>query len=138
MLLVYGSASLMLAILLFGVTLIGARNPFPSAWADDFLVANVYVPVMIALGVLGGGSIARFFVSMDGNRLSVKELLLAVGIVAVGTALFKGLHIKRRLADFDVPTSQEKPIPQQVLSIETDARDASVTPVDPTSGNLAA
>ena len=138
MLLVFGSSSLMLAMLLFGTTLIGARNPLPPAWANDFLVANVYVPVMIALGVLGVASIAKLIISMDGESLSVKELLLAVGIVAVGMALFKGLHIKRRLADLNVATHQEKPIPRQVLSIETDGRDVLVTPVDPTSGNLAA
>ena len=60
MLLVLGTAAMALAVLCFMIILIGSRNPREPSWARDMLVANVYLPIIIGITVLGIGCFAKF------------------------------------------------------------------------------
>lgn len=97
---VYGTAGLTLAVLLYAVVLIGCRNPRQPVWINDFLVGSIYVPIIGALFVLGVGSILSYFLSSDTPPAGVMELGSAVGIAAVGMMVLKALRVKKHLADF--------------------------------------
>lgn len=133
MLLVYGAAGLVLAAWLYGVTLIGARNPRSPAWANDFFVANLYVPLIIALAVAGIGSVVQFCLSVDSPSLGVGEAALVLGIVAVGWLVLKMMRIRKRLADF-----ADRPTPVALHAIGSVDRNDPAPTMDPHSGNLAA
>ena len=139
MLIVFGTAGLIGAILLFGVTLIGGRNPRPPAWADDFLVANIYVPAMIGLAALGAGSIAKAIIGIGSQPLRFQELVLAVGIAVVGLFLLKLLRVRQRLAVFaTLSASDRQPSCVQRFPVDANDRDSSGTPTDQAPDNLAA
>lgn len=138
MLLVYGTTGLVLAMLTFGITLIGSRNPQEPAWVSDFLVANVYVPVMVALAVLGTASIVQFMLSLGKQSLGVKEIVLLIGITGVGLLLMKLLHIKQRLSAYEASRRSAEIITPTVFSGEKDNGEKHEPPVKPTSGKMAA
>lgn len=101
MLLVYGTAGLALAMLAFGIVLIGSRNPQEPTWAGEALVANVYTPIIVVLAVLGTGSLVKFILSFGSQPLGLTEIALAAVIAAAGIILLKMLRIKKHLAAFD-------------------------------------
>ncbi|HSO18828.1 MAG TPA: hypothetical protein VLT88_05195 [Desulfosarcina sp.] len=138
MLLVYGIGGVTLARLFYGVTLIGGRNPRAPGWANDFLVANVYVPSIIALAVVGVGSTAKYIVSIGSTPPGLKEPLLAAAIGIGGLLLFKSLRIKQRLAGFEASRASATPLPLERFAAEKGGLHDPGTPIDPTSGNLAA
>lgn len=138
MLLVYGTAAWVLAMLFFGVTLIGARNPRSPAWANDFWVANIYVPMMIGLAVIGVGATAKFFISLDRQPLDVNTLVLSAGVAAVGLVLLKLLRIKQRLADFAARPVSAAGQAVEPTPLVQGGPDTSPPLVEAKSGDLAA
>ena len=87
MLIVYGTAGLTLAVLLYAIVLIGCRNPRKPAWTHDFLVGNIYVPAMIVLCVLGLGCLFSFLVSIGRHPVDWIDVALAAGVAAGGVSL---------------------------------------------------
>ncbi len=79
MLLVYGTAGMALAMLVFGIVLIGSRNPQEPVWAKEFLVANIYVPAILAIALLSVTCFVQFILSIGSQLVGVKEIALAVG-----------------------------------------------------------
>jgi hypothetical protein len=104
---VYGIAGLTLTVLLYAVVLIGCRNPRQPVWINDFLVGCIYVPIIGGLLVLGVGSFLRYFLSSDHPPISMMEVVLAVGIAALGMMVLKALRVKKHLADYAaaIPTA---------------------------------
>ena len=100
MLIVYGTAGITFAVLLYAVTLIGCRNPQPPGWVNDFLVGNVYVPLIGAFFVLGAGCFIKFLLSPGPDPVGVTEAALAVGVAALGFGLLKALRVKKHLAEY--------------------------------------
>lgn len=135
MLIVYGTAGLTLAVLLYAVTLIGCRNPRQPGWAKDFLVGNVYVPLIGGLVVLGGGCILKFLLSAGQKPVGVTEAALAAGIVGLGFVLLKALRVKKRLAAFAAATPSGEVIH---LKDVRPGQPPTEHPVTPTSGKRAA
>ncbi len=64
MYLLYGVVFLSAAVLLCGVTLLGARNPIRPFWASEELIANLHTPLMIGLFILGIMNIVQFITLM--------------------------------------------------------------------------
>ena len=135
MLIVYGTAGITLAVLLYAVTLIGCRNPQQPKWANDFTVGNVYVPLIGGLAVLGVGCYLKFILASGVSQVGVTEAALAVVIAALGFGLLKALRIKKRLAEFAAATPSG-----DVIHLKDVRRDLppSEHPVTPTSGKRAA
>ena len=98
---VYGTAGMALAMLAFGITLISSRNPHEPVWAKEFLVANIYVPFIVVLGVLGVGCLIKFIISIGSQTVGVKEIGMAVANAAACIWLLKRLRIKQHLSAFE-------------------------------------
>ncbi|MFZ0132318.1 MAG: hypothetical protein WAK95_07235 [Desulfobacterales bacterium] len=114
--LVYSSLCISLAILLFGITLIGARNPKPLPWARDFLVADVYVPTMVALGFFGIFGVVKSITGLPSNPISVAEVLGAAAIFIAAVGCLKFMHIKKRLAEFEAHERKAEMVNLTVLT----------------------
>ncbi|MFZ0610680.1 MAG: hypothetical protein WAM73_00430 [Desulfobacterales bacterium] len=89
------SLCISLAMLLFGITLIGSRNPKPLPWARDFLVADVYVPVMAGLVFFGLFGIVRFIADLPSSPINVVEVLGAAAILLAAVGCLKLMRIKK-------------------------------------------
>ena len=113
MLLVYGTACITLSVLLFTVSLLGARNPNVPGWANDFMIGNIYVPVVITLGVVGLGCYLKLFFNLAAMPLNVFEMAVSIGIAAACVVIVKAINVKKRLAAFEASTPRDsggKPI----------------------------
>ena len=138
MLLVYGTAGLALAVLAFGITLIGSRNPQEPLWARDFLVANIYSPIIVGLALLSAGSFVKFILSIGSQSLGFMELALVIGIIAVSLLLLKLLRIKQHLAEYEAMQKSAEIIKPAVFFKEELANQNPEPPAKPTSGKMAA
>lgn len=112
---VYGTAGLTLAVLLYAVVLIGCRNPRQPGWASDFLVGSIYVPVIGGLFVLGLGCFLNYVLSSGRPPVGALEGGLAVGIAAVGLVVLKALRIRKHLADYASTNRSAEAKPLRVL-----------------------
>jgi hypothetical protein len=139
MLIVYGTAGLMLAALLYAVVLMGCRNPRHSAWTRDFWVGNIYVPAIIGLMVVGGGCLIHALLSEDRGQVGVMDVALAVGVVAVGAVFLKLLRVKQHLADYAAAAGSGGVVSlPQYRAAQAKNHPPSEPPVKPTSGDRAA
>jgi amino acid transporter len=139
MLIVYGTAGLTLAVLLYAIVLIGCRNPRKPAWTHDFLVGNIYVPAMIVLCVLGLGCLFSFLVSIGRHPVDWIDVALAAGVAAGGLVLWKALGVKKRLADYAAGAVSGEVIQlEDVRAAQPPNHSPSTHPVKPTSGQRAA
>ena len=138
MFLVYGTAGLALAVLIYGITLIGCRNPQKPVWISDFLVGNIYVPIIVTLAVLGTGCFLKFIFSFGSQPLGLKELVPAIGIAAVDLLLLKRLRIKQHLAEYETMQKSAEIIKPAVFCKKAAESTAANPPAKPTSGKMAA
>lgn len=137
MYLLYSTLFIALAALLFGFTIIGARNPSPPHWAKDFLVANVYVPAMAGLGLFGAFGIIRFIVDLPSENVDTLDPLGAAAILIAAVVCLKLLRIKKRLAVYE---AQERNAEVQKLAVLESAEQTTepIPPAKPTTPRLAA
>jgi hypothetical protein len=137
--LVYGTAGITLAVLLYAKVLVGCRSPRKAAWTNDFLVGNVYVPGMITLFILGAGCIFKFFVSLGHASVGLLEVILAYGIAAAGLVLLRALGVKKHLADYASATASGSVVHlKDVREGQPPNQPPSEHPVKPSSGRRAA
>jgi hypothetical protein len=128
--LVIAVASLALASLVFSVALIGGRDPRQPRWASDGMVANVYVPIIIGLGLVGFSCLFSALWNLGTQRPALWEI--GSGAVVVLGALYaiKALHVGSRLARFaqeEAETQGAQVIrfePPETLHPETPPNDA--------------
>ena len=135
MLFVAGASGITLAFLLYGIVLLACRRPVASRWASDFLVGNIYVPVIISFIAIGVGCMVEFGLGKESRAPSLLEVISAIGVVAVGLFLLKMLRIKKRLADYAATAAAGKVIQPQVWQTEPVEMEP---PLKPTSGQKAA
>jgi hypothetical protein len=127
-----------LAALIFGITLIGSKNPQEPGWARDILVANVYLPVIVGLAVAGLVCLIKFTITIGSQSVGFKELALTAGIIAVSLLLLKKLRIKQRLAEYDAAERPAEIIKPVVSLKEEEVGEKHAPPAKPTSGKKAA
>ena len=136
---VYGTAGVMLAVLLYAVVLIGCRNPRQPGWVNDFLGGSIYVPIIGGLLVLGVGFILSFLLSHSRPPVGVEDVAWSVGIAAVGLVLLKALRVKKHLADYAAATPSAEVIHLKDVQAGQASIDPPVVPTGtPTSGQHAA
>jgi hypothetical protein len=139
MLIVYGTACLMLAALLYALVLLGCRNPRKPAWTGDFLVGNVYVPAMIGLLAVGAGCIVNFVLAIGSVSFGLLEAGLSMGIVAVGVVLLKLLRVKKHLAGYAAVAPAGKVVAlSERRGQPTENQPPAGPPLKPSSGHRAA
>lgn len=137
MYLLYSSLSIALAALLFGITLIGARNPSPPRWAKDFLVANVYVPAMAGLGLFGAFGIIKFIVDLPSENVDLLDPLGAAAILIAAVVCLKLLRIKKRLAVYEAQERNAEVLKLAALK-SAEQTTEPIPPARPTTPRLAA
>jgi hypothetical protein len=137
MYLLYSSLFIALAALLFGITLIGARNPSPPRWANDFLVANVYIPAITGLGLFGAFGIIKFIVDLHSEKVDIMDLLGAAVVLIAAVVGLKLLRIKKRLAAYE---AQERSAEALKLNVFKSAEHTTepIPQAKPTTPRLAA
>ncbi len=100
MTLLVGLTCLCLATVAFCVLLLGCRAPHQPRWCSDSLVANVYVPLLIGVGVYGVSDLIHFALTSQGQPVSPVTLAAAAGVVVATLALIKGLRLQKTLAAY--------------------------------------
>lgn len=108
MLIVFATAGIVLAVLLYAVVLMGCRNPRKPAWTNDFLVANLYVPAMIGLFAVSTGCLAQFIFTPGRQSFGLAEWAAAGGIAAGGWLLLKSLRVRKHLSEYAAADMPDK------------------------------
>jgi len=111
MYLLYGVVLVSAAALLCGVVLLGARNPVRPFWADEELIANLYLPLMIGLMIMGIMNFVQFLTLK--TLPSLTEILSCSLVVTVMVVIYLKSHIRERVAAFAVETSNA-----QIISVD--------------------
>ncbi|MCB2145210.1 MAG: hypothetical protein KQI81_01965 [Deltaproteobacteria bacterium] len=110
MLLLIGTTLLCLATIWLTVLLIGGRNPNPPWWANDLLLGDIQVPLVMLLAVLGFWFLTRFPGShAPGVAFSVIEILAAVGVAAATGLIIRQMNVGRRLKQFAEMEADDQP-----------------------------
>jgi len=109
-----GVLAIMVAVNLFCILLIGARNPKPARWKSEELIANLYLPVIMFIGIVGLASVVQVLMVMGETGVSGREIGAAVFVIVIGILMVKTMKIGRRLAAFD-KQSVAGPAPLTVL-----------------------
>jgi hypothetical protein len=137
MYLLYSSLFIALAALLFGFTLIGARNPSPPNWAKDFLVANVYVPAIAGLGLFGAFGIIKFIVDLPSEKVDMMDPLGAAVVLIAAVVFLKLLRIKKRLAAYEAQEPNAEVLKLNAFNSAEHTAEP-IPPAKPTTPRLAA
>jgi hypothetical protein len=96
-----GTVLLCLGVLWFTALLIGGRNPQPSWWAGDWILADVQVPLMMLLVVIGLWSIFRSGSAyFQGTGLRLAEILAALAAVAATGLVIRKMKVGQRLRQY--------------------------------------
>lgn len=96
-----GTSLICLAVLGFTALLIGGRNPRPPWWAGDWVLADVQVPVMMLLVVIGLWSIIRFGAAhFQGAGLKPAEILGSAAAMAATGLVIRKMKVGQRLRQF--------------------------------------
>ena len=98
MYLLYGVVGLSFTVLLFSITLLGARNPVRPFWAQESIVANVLTPLMLGFFLFGLSYITKEVLS--GFQSSFSEWTYTALTIAGTVAIIKMLRIRKKLAVF--------------------------------------
>ena len=95
--LVYGVFCMSLAVVAFGIIMIGARNPARPFWATNFIVANLYVTGMVILALVGLGLVGKAIGAWSQLSFGPMEAVLAVFGVLFGPTGWKLLKVRTRI-----------------------------------------
>lgn len=88
------------ASVLTAVVLIGVRNPRQPLWASDWLVANVWLILIIGMGTFGVAYAIRFAVTINAQSLGMREIGLSLAIAALTALVIWLLASRRRLSAY--------------------------------------
>ena len=96
-----GTILICLAVLWLTVLLIGGRNPSPPWYASDWLLADVQVPLVMVLVIVGVWFISRVPERQSsGIAGGLFEILAAVGVVVMTALIISQMKVGRRLKQF--------------------------------------
>lgn len=138
MLLVYGTAGIVLAVLIYSVTLIGSRNPRTPLWAHDLIVGNVYAPLIVVLIATGIGFFIKFILTYNRESVDAMSLLTSAGLVVACLVLLRSLRIGQRLADYERQTANTAVIRPAAFFGESDPTVHPQPPLETPDGRKAA
>lgn len=96
--LVLSVSALGAASVLAAAVLIGVRNPRQPRWACDWLVANVWLLLIIGFAAFGFAYGIRFALNFDLHSLAFGEIALALGVAGASWLAVRVLAPKRRLS----------------------------------------
>ncbi len=101
MTLLYGTVLICLAVLFFTVVLVAGRNPAPSLWVNDWLVADVHIPVMLLLALFGFFLLSRFAID-SGSTAAFRAIEMAgsAGVVLLTVLTIRQMKVGRRLKQY--------------------------------------
>lgn len=94
---IMGSLLVSVAVLFFCILLIGGRNPAPSRWFSDTVVASVYVPLMCCLALGGLGAIVHAAINWKNRPPTAMESLVSLGILGSAGVGVKLMGVGKRL-----------------------------------------
>ena len=101
MALLIGTLLICLSAFWFTALLIGGRKPQPPWWAGDWILADVQVPLMMLLVVIGLWSIIRSGTAhFQGTGLRLVEVLAAVATVAATGLTIRQMKVGQRLRQY--------------------------------------
>lgn len=95
--LVTAAACAALGTFIFCVVLIGGRNPRQPRWASSALVANLYVPLVLSLWVVGGAYLAVVLTNLETRRPGPWQAGTSIAIVLAAATAIKALKVGQRL-----------------------------------------
>ncbi len=98
------------SVLAFCLLLLACRNPRPSRWSDDFLVANVLSPLLIGLAVFGLADLVRVGFRAEPADWEAARLLPAAAAVVLTAIALKALRVRRTLASYAARSAPGKVI----------------------------
>jgi len=88
------------SVLAFFLLLLACRNPRPSRWSDDFLVANVFSTLLIGVAVFGVAELVRVVFRAEVADWEPAHFLPAAVAVALTAVALKALRIRQTLASY--------------------------------------
>jgi len=88
------------SVLAFFLLLLACRNPRPSRWSDDFLVANAFSPLLIGVAVFGVAELVRVAFRADVVDWEPSHFLPAALALALTAVALKALRIRQTLASY--------------------------------------
>jgi hypothetical protein len=103
MLALLGVALVALAFVLFGVAMVGLRNPRPPGWARLFLAAEIAGIAITAVLGLGVAAMWAWDPTFRAPWSWIANLALAFSIPACFAIVWYGLGVARRLEGFRRP-----------------------------------
>jgi hypothetical protein len=98
------------SVLAFFLLLLSCRNPRPSRWSNDFLVANVFSPLLIGVAVFGVAELVRVAFRAEVADWEPARLLPAAATVVLTAVALKALRVRRTLASFALESAPGKVI----------------------------
>jgi hypothetical protein len=100
MTLFYAVLCLSLAAVVFSISLIGGRNPKTPRWAADSLVANLYIPILVGLILIGVCLMINLLLNLGKSAPNLTETIASAALAAATLFGIGRLRIKERLAAF--------------------------------------
>jgi hypothetical protein len=80
--------------------MIAGRNPHPSKWAGEFLLADLYVPLWLCLIIGGVGLLIHWGVSLDQEPLHWPSIVASAAALGATILCLKFLRVGEKLAAF--------------------------------------
>lgn len=96
--LLFGSLALCLAAVLYGLTLIMARNPQSPGWTQGYVPVSMFVMVIISLGSIGVIVSSRAFAA--GALPGAQEWVLSLTAASATSVALWSMRIKKRLTRY--------------------------------------
>lgn len=128
----YGVLCIAFAVLIFGATLLGARNPRRPRWAGDGVVANLLAPLVVGSASLGVCSLIQFLARLGSTPPSAREWGLSAVTLVAALLLLKLMRIRTRLQAYDAAEAGGQVI-SPVFQVSAPA-EAPEPPVKPQPG----
>ena len=111
---IVGTVCIALSVFFYCIVLLGARDPRKPRWAADALVGNVYIMIIMALGLGGLLAVVSALISWNDVGASIWQLLISVALLAAMVVGVRFMRIKERLTRLEsmaVGEAQVKPLP---------------------------
>ena len=98
--LVYCVVTLGLAVILFVISLLGARRPDEPGWASGGVISDVWSVTIVGLLAFGVSFGAKFFVKLNQEPFGIKEVALLSAVLAACYLTLRVMAPRRRLAEY--------------------------------------
>lgn len=108
--LVIGTTMICLAALWFVVLLIHGRRPNPPWWANDWMLGDIQVPLMMTLAIVGIWFASRFPGNLSPMSIRGIGEIIAAGVGVFATVMIiRQMKVKRRLRLYEELAADNQP-----------------------------